>query len=100
MQKPLSRADYRNMTDYSTPPTPPTAALGPRRLHRSTKERMIGGVAGGLAEYLNVDPTAVRIGFVAASLLLGGLGGPVLYALAWAILPEDGKDSRLLRDFL
>jgi phage shock protein C len=84
------------MTDYSTPPTPPAAALGPRRLHRSTKERMIGGVAGGLAEYLDVDPTAVRIGFVAASLLLGGLGGPVLYALAWAILPEDGKEGHVL----
>jgi phage shock protein C len=57
---------------------------------------MIGGVAGGLAVYLDVDPTAVRIGFVAASLLLGGLGGPVLYALAWAILPEDGRESNLL----
>ncbi len=50
---------------------------------------MVAGVAGGLAEYFDVDPAAVRIGFVALSLLSGGVGGPVLYLLAWAILPEE-----------
>jgi phage shock protein C len=63
--------------------------VGQRRLHRSTKQRMVAGVLGGMAEYLDVDPAAARIGFVALSLLLGGVGGPILYLLAWAILPEE-----------
>ena len=52
---------------------------------------MVAGVAGGLAEYLDVDPVAVRIGFVVASFLLGGIGGPILYLLMWAVVPEQGK---------
>jgi len=40
-----------------------------KRLYRSTKDRMISGVCGGIAEYLNIDPTLVRIGFVALSFL-------------------------------
>ena len=50
----------------------------------------------GLAEYLDIDVTALRVGFVAASLfLLGGVGGPLLYLLAWAIVPEEGKEASL-----
>jgi phage shock protein PspC (stress-responsive transcriptional regulator) len=50
----------------------------------------------GLAEYLDIDVMALRVGFVAASLfLLGGVGGPVLYLLAWAIVPEEGKAASL-----
>ena len=47
---------------------------------------MVAGVASGLAEHLDLDVTAVRFGFVAASLLLlGGIGGPILYLAAWAL---------------
>jgi phage shock protein C len=77
------------MSDYTSSPSPSVTSIGQRRLHRSTKQRMVAGVAGGLAEYLDADPAAVRIGFVALSLLLGGVGGPILYLLAWAILPEE-----------
>jgi phage shock protein PspC (stress-responsive transcriptional regulator) len=89
------------MTDYTsqTPPPGPNAAQ-PHRLTRSTKERMVAGVAGGLAEYLDVDPVAVRIGFVIASFLLGGIGGPILYALMWVIVPEEGKTSSIASDAL
>jgi phage shock protein PspC (stress-responsive transcriptional regulator) len=53
---------------------------------------MVAGVASGLAEHLDLDVTAVRFGFVAASLLLlGGIGGPILYLAAWALVPEEGK---------
>ena len=36
-----------------------------KRLYRSEKNRMIAGVCGGIAEYFNIDPTLVRLGFVA-----------------------------------
>ena len=55
--------------------------------------RRIAGVAGGLGEYLGVDATALRVGFVLASLLfLGGIGGPLLYVGAWIFVPEEGRD--------
>ncbi|MDO8122336.1 PspC domain-containing protein [Isoptericola sp. b490] len=86
---------------YDPPPPPPQA---PRRgmdaffdsirgvgIRRST-ERWIGGVAGGVARRLDVDPLVVR-GVLAASVLLGGLG-LVLYGIAWLLLPEE-SDGRI-----
>jgi phage shock protein PspC (stress-responsive transcriptional regulator) len=43
-------------------------------LHRAISGRMVGGVAAGLATYLGVDVTIVRIGFVVATVLGGGIG--------------------------
>jgi phage shock protein PspC (stress-responsive transcriptional regulator) len=42
-----------------------------RILNRSTEDKMIAGVAGGLGEYFGVDPVLFRVGFVAATLLSG-----------------------------
>jgi phage shock protein PspC (stress-responsive transcriptional regulator) len=58
-----------------------------KKLYRSRTERMLGGVCGGLGEYLNLDPTLVRLAFVAATLL----GGPgvVAYVVLWIITPEE-----------
>ena len=58
-----------------------------RRASRSTDDRMIGGVAGGLAEHLGLDPLHVRIAFVVAG-FVGGFG-LVFYAGLWMILPAD-----------
>jgi phage shock protein C len=80
------------MTDYTSPPPPPSSSwtAEPRQLRRSGN-RVIAGVAGGVAEYLNLDPTPVRFAFVIALIVfLGGIGGPLLYLLAWAVLP-DGR---------
>lgn len=58
----------------------------PRRLTRS-RDRRLGGVAAGIAEYLNLDPTLVRIAFAVAVLV--GWGFPLLlYVLLWVIMPE------------
>jgi phage shock protein C len=57
-----------------------------KRLYRSTRDRMIGGVAGGLAEYLDTDPTIIRLAF-ALSILLGG-AGIVAYLIFWIVMPE------------
>ncbi len=57
------------------------------RLTRSNTDRIISGVCGGIANYLNVDPTFVRLGFV----LLVWLGGisPLIYLVLWAVLPTE-----------
>lgn len=56
-------------------------------LRRSTTDKKIAGVAGGLAEHLGLDPTLVRAGF-AVSLLFSG-AGLVAYLLLLAIVPND-----------
>ncbi|GAP12010.1 phage shock protein C (PspC) family protein [Bellilinea caldifistulae] len=58
-----------------------------KRLYRSRQDRMLGGVCGGLAEYLGLDPTVVRLVF----LLLFFLGGQglLIYLIMWLIVPEE-----------
>ncbi len=58
-----------------------------KRLTRSTSERMLAGVAGGVAQYFDMDPTLVRLIFV----LLAAAGGPgvLIYLVMWLIVPED-----------
>lgn len=60
-----------------------------RRLFRSKKESMIGGVCGGLAIYFNIDPSLVRLFFVLL-LLAGGAAVPV-YIILWIIVPSEDK---------
>jgi len=59
-----------------------------RRLYRSEKERLLGGVCGGLAEYFKTDPVLVRVIFVILTFLLGGLLGLVAYIVLWIIVPR------------
>jgi phage shock protein PspC (stress-responsive transcriptional regulator) len=70
----------------------------PRPLYRSSDDRILGGVAAGLADYLAIDPTAVRIGLVLLA-LVGGLAVP-LYAAAWLLIPEEGSDVSIADGFL
>jgi len=49
---------------------------------------MIGGVCGGIAEWLGWDPTLVRITFVAVSLLSAAFPGIFVYLLLWILMPE------------
>jgi phage shock protein PspC (stress-responsive transcriptional regulator) len=72
--------DYRDYRDY-------------RPLSRSADDRMLAGVAGGLARYLNVDATLVRIGVAALTLLTGV--GAALYIAAWLLIPADGEDQSI-----
>ncbi len=58
-----------------------------RRLYRSRKDRMVGGVCGGLGAYLGIDPTVIRLLFV----LLAFTGGPGLltYLIMLILIPEE-----------
>jgi phage shock protein PspC (stress-responsive transcriptional regulator) len=58
-----------------------------RRLLRSSSDRMLWGVAGGLGEYLRIDPTWVRLGFAAAA-IFGGFG-VIAYLVMAVVVPED-----------
>lgn len=58
-----------------------------KKLYRSRKDKMIGGVAGGLAEYFDIDPTLIRIIFV-VTLFVGG-GGFLAYIILWIVIPEE-----------
>ncbi len=60
-----------------------------RKLERSLDDRMIAGVCGGVGEYFNIDPTIVRLLWVALSLSLGG--GIIAYIIAWIIVPEEKR---------
>ena len=60
-----------------------------RRLMRSTTDRRIAGVCGGVAKYLNIDPTVVRIIFLIA--LLCGSFGFWAYLIIWLAAPEDNR---------
>jgi phage shock protein PspC (stress-responsive transcriptional regulator) len=59
-----------------------------RRLERRREQRLLGGVAGGLADYFGVDPAWFRIAFLVLALFGGG--GLFLYALGWLLIPERG----------
>ena len=60
----------------------------PKRLMRSGRERLWAGVAGGMAEYFDVDPAIMRIIWVAAAVLTGGLAVPA-YIVMWLVMPRD-----------
>ncbi|HHY20270.1 MAG TPA: PspC domain-containing protein [Firmicutes bacterium] len=59
-----------------------------KRLYRSTQDRMVSGVCGGLAEYFNIDPTLIRLIFVAFTFLSWGIGGIILYFISAIVIPE------------
>lgn len=60
-------------------------------LVRPASGRLLAGVATGLANYLGVDPTLVRVAFVVLT-LVGGVGVP-LYLAGWLLMPEPGRGS-------
>lgn len=64
------------------PPQPP------KKLTRSMTEKMIAGVCGGIANYLNIDPTLVRLVFVVLG-LAGIMPGLLAYIIAWIVIPAE-----------
>lgn len=59
----------------------------PRRLTRSNREKMIAGVCGGLAEYLDMDPTVVRVLYVLVSILSAAFPGIIAYIILMFLMP-------------
>lgn len=63
-----------------------------KKLYRSRENRVLGGVAAGLAEYLNVDITLVRLGFLLLGLADGA--GLLLYIAMWIVVPEQDTHTQ------
>ena len=78
-----STADTRSATATDQP--------GARQLYRSAEDRMLVGVAGGIARYLDADVTLVRVIIGALALFTGA--GVALYLAAWLLVPEEGEDQ-------
>ncbi|MBO0837913.1 MAG: PspC domain-containing protein [Actinobacteria bacterium] len=78
--------------------TRPTAGAGRPPLRRAYYGRMLAGVAAGIADYLGVDVTLIRVAFVVAT-LLGGAGVPA-YLACLLLIPEEGSDVSLANDLL
>src|SRR5918996_716730 len=81
-----SQTDDRRMTTEQ-----PSAER--RLLRRSTDDRVIGGVAAGLGDYLNIDPLLIRIAFVGL-MVFGGLG-LILYLGGWLLIPEETTNKSI-----
>jgi phage shock protein C len=64
-----------------------TPSATTRRLTRSRKHKIIAGVCGGVAEYLEVDPTVVRVVYVIASLLSAAFPGLLAYVILAFLMP-------------
>ena len=68
-----------------------------QRLTRSRDERMLAGVCGGLAEYLGMDTTLMRVLWVLATLISGGVT-LIAYPIFWLVMPESGRLSSAADD--
>lgn len=59
-----------------------------RLLRRSRSDRMLAGVCAGIANYLRVDPTLVRVGVAVLAIITWGLA-LLGYIIAWIVMPEE-----------
>jgi phage shock protein C len=70
----------------------------PQPLYRPMQDRMLAGVAAGIAGYLGVDVTIVRI-LLAVLTVVGGAGIPV-YLAGWLLIPDEGAGQSIASDLI
>lgn len=70
-------------------PPPFAVPVTSKRLLRSSHDRMIAGVCGGLAHYIGIDATLVRVLFALGSFFLAIFGGVVVYIILAFVIPSD-----------
>jgi phage shock protein C len=70
-----------------------------KRLVRTRKGRLLAGVCSGIAEYVGIDVTVVRLLFVALGVVTFGLG-VLIYLAAWIVIPEEGEDQSIAENML
>jgi phage shock protein C len=58
-----------------------------KKLYRSVKNRMLGGVCGGLGEFFGIDPTIIRLLWAFATIFFGV--NILIYLVGWIIIPEE-----------
>jgi phage shock protein PspC (stress-responsive transcriptional regulator) len=57
-----------------------------KRLTRSVKDKMLGGVCGGIANYFDIDPTLVRVGYILLTIFTI-FSGFIAYLILWIVMP-------------
>jgi phage shock protein PspC (stress-responsive transcriptional regulator) len=98
------KAGLMNTTGTTTEPgsaaLKPESGLQARRLplYRPSSDRMLAGVASGIARYLRVEVMLVRIALVTL-VFVGGIGLP-LYAACWLLIPAEGASQSIAGDFV
>ncbi len=65
-----------------------------KRLYKSETDKKVSGVCAGVAEYYDVDPTLVRVGYVVLTLITGVLPGLVAYVIVAAIMPKKSEVTK------
>jgi phage shock protein C len=86
---------YQHTPAYQSAPQTQGETKMSKRIRRSRQERLIAGVAGGVATYFNIDPLLVRLGFVVLAFFNGF--GALVYAILWFLVPNEdtqAPDSR------
>jgi phage shock protein C len=73
---------------YNAPPPQYAAPSQSRLLRRSTDDKVLGGVCGGIARYLGVDAVLIRLLAVVLA-IVGGGAGLIAYLIAWIVIPKD-----------
>ena len=76
----------------TTPTSLPPTTTVPARLRRSSTDRMLGGVCGGLAQSLGADAALLRVLVVALTLITGGAAA-LVYLAAWVLAPEGDRPA-------
>lgn len=69
-----------------------------KRFRRSETNRFLTGVCGGIAEFLGIDATIVRVVFVALTVF--AFGGLFIYVLAWLLMPSESEKHSLLEQII
>jgi phage shock protein C len=72
---------------------------GTKILVRDRKGRMVAGVCAGVAQYLGLDVTLVRVIVAVASVITGG-GGVLAYLAAWVIIPGEGETTSIAQNLV
>jgi phage shock protein PspC (stress-responsive transcriptional regulator) len=88
-----------SQSDQRTDQAEQAADSGPRSgsLYRPVQDRMLAGVASGMARYFGIDTLLVRIALVVL-VFVGGIG-LAIYLAGWVLIPEEGTDQSILAEF-
>ena len=60
-----------------------------KRLYRSLRDKKLAGVCGGIGEYVDIDPTVIRLAWVVLSVLTGVVPGIIAYIVVAIIMPKE-----------
>ena len=68
--------------------------MAQKKVYKSTTDKKLDGVCAGLADYVNLDPTVVRIGFVLLTLVSGIFPGLIAYVILAVIMPKESEITK------